>query len=206
MRSVARFFVLQQLIPALVILGLVVPTTGCNQSPTEIVGKVVAGLQDVQEYVQQAKQLAVVYQQLDPPLAQEVGEYAALADQNLASLITIGNNYLAKPSADTYQALLNGVDAFVQSVDQKVLLAAKISNPQTQQKVLTIIALAATGAHIVLGLLEQNANKKQLKAMPKAGMRVSFEEVRPYLDRTYAAAELTKMGYEGDKTLERVGL
>jgi hypothetical protein len=180
---------------------------GCTpQSQAQGVQNVVTQLKNIQPIIKDAENLATVYAQLDPALSAAILEYTKLADDNITSLLKIGNDYLARPSADNYQALLNGVDAFAASIDAKVLEAARISNPQTQQKILMLLALAATIIHIAVGILQQHASAKQLKTMPKLTGRVRFEQIKPYLDRAYARAELARMGYDADAALSAFGM
>jgi hypothetical protein len=190
----------------LVIVLVLLPTAGCSQQ--SVVQQALTVFTAGQQYVAAAQSLAPELQVINPELAKEVAEYADLAGKNLASLIAIANAYLAKPDAQGYQALLNGVDALTASIDQKVLAAAKISNPGSQAKVMAILAVAATSAHVVLGALQAKASKGQVQAMPKIAGRVAPAEIRPYLDRAYADQMLADLGYgqtERHAALEQFG-
>jgi hypothetical protein len=181
-------------------------TTGCNQTPTEIVQSAVNGFTLTKTYVAAAKSMLPQITTLNPELAKEVTEYAALADANLDSLITIGNAWLAAPSGDKYQNLLNGLDALVANVDAKVLAAAKITNTQSQAQVLAGFTIASVVLHGVLVALKNKASSTQIKAIPKVTGRVQFEEIRQYLDREYARQELTAHGVDAGQVFSAIGL
>ena len=177
------------------VLSISLMPIGCTQKPTEVVQQALTVFQAGKQYVAAAQSLAPQLQIINPEIAKEVSEYAALAGQNLDSLIAIAQAYLAKPDAQGYQALLNGVDALTASIDQRVLAAARITNPQSQARVMAILSVAATSAHVILGLLQSKASKGQIQAMPKIAGRASFEEIRPYLDRDYADGLLAGLKY-----------
>lgn len=180
-------------------------TTGCG-SPTEIVQQAVNVFQTGKGFVSSAQALLPELQQLNPALAKEVAEYADFANANLDNLIVAGNAYLAKPSGDKYQNILNAVDALTASIDGKVLAAAKITNPQSQHRVLAILTLASVSSHGILTLLQQRASKAQVKAMPTIAARVTLEQIRPYLDLNYAREQIAARGYDPDKVLTLAGL
>ena len=199
-RVVGSSFVL--LAAALVCMGA---TTGCA-SPTDVVQQAVTVFQTSKGFVATAEALIPELQQINPELAKEVSEYANLAGSNLDNLITAGNAYLAQPSGDKYQNILNGVDALTASVDAKVLAAAKISNPQSQQKVLAVLTIASVTAHAVLTVLQARASRAQLKAVPVISARVTLDQIKPYLNLDYARGEIAKQGYDAHSVLSLAGL
>jgi hypothetical protein len=178
---------------------------GCG-SATDVVKEAVVAFQTGKGFVDTAKALVPELQTVNPELGKEVAEYADLVGANLDSLITAGNAYLAKPSGDKYQNILNAVDALTASVDAKVLAAAKISNPQSQQKVLAVLTVASVSAHAVLTILQARASKAQLKAMPVISARVTLDQIRPYLNINYARSEIAKAGYRPDEVMQLAGL
>lgn len=193
----------QLLALCLVALMCMTMITGCAPgSATTAVQKALTVFNVGKSYVAAAQSLVPELQTINPQLAAEVSEYAALAANNLDSLIAIGNAYLSKPNADGYQALLNGVDALAASIDAKVLAAAKISNPASQAKVMAVLSIAATSIHVTVGLLQQYASSKQLNAMPKIAGRVTFDQIRPYLDRPAAEAQIVAWGASHDQANE----
>lgn len=186
-----------------------VGVTGCSGNQTQAVQKAVGVISQIKDYVDSAQALIPGLQSVDPALAAEVQEYSQLASVNLGNLINIGNAYLQKPSGDQYQVLLNGVDAFAAGIDATTLKAAKISNPNTQQKVLVILGLASTAAHVAVDLLREYATSAQKKAMPAIANRVSFDQIRPYLNPEAARETLAGLGYsqhEIDAAMENAGL
>lgn len=177
----------------------------CNTSPTQAVTNTVQELNNVKNYIGAAKDFATALSQIDPVLAGEINEYAGIANTSVDGLIKIGNAYLAKPDATGYQALLNGVDALVSSVDIELLKAAHIANPQSQSKVLLYLGLVATGLHLINGFLVQKATPAQVRAVP-AKAHVDFNLIRPFLNRRQAAEDLTAMGYRPEPILVSVGM
>jgi hypothetical protein len=178
---------------------------GCG-SATDVVQQAVNVFQTSKSFVDTAKALVPELQQVNPELAKEVDEYADLAGTNLDNLITAGNAYLAKPSGDKYQNILNGVDALTASVDAKVLAAAKISNPQSQQKVLAVLTVASVSAHAVLTILQARASKAQVKAMPVISARVTLDQIKPFLDLPNARSQIANAGYDPKEVMALAGL
>jgi len=155
----------------------------------------------------QASLILQELQQVDPEAAEYFSPFLQKADPALASLIAAADNYIANPGADAYQALLNGVDAFTAQIDQAALGTAGIKNQQSQAKVVGWIAVFSTGLHVTLGILDSYATSKQKKAVPAVSARVSFDQIRPFLNRSYARKELSQMGYTNpDQILTYAGL
>lgn len=163
---------------------------GCNSTPTQAVQNTVKELNAVKNYIAAANTFATALSQVDPSLAAEITKYANVANTAVDKLVQIGNTYLEKPDAQGYQVLLNGVDALVANVDQELLKAAHIANPQSQSKVLLYLGLVATGLHLINGFLVQKASPAQLRAVPPVAARVDFNLIRPYLNRAHAAEDL----------------
>lgn len=177
---------------SIIMIALVMmPLVGCTPAQTtDIVQKVVNVFSIGKQYVAAASSLVPELQQVNPQLAAEVSEYASLAGTNLDNLIAIGNAYLSKPSAAGYQALLNGADALSASIDSKVLAAAKITNPQSQAKIMAILGLASASIHVIVGVLIQNAPKGQVKAMPVITSRVDWKELQPIISASINRSRL----------------
>ncbi|HEX7289468.1 MAG TPA: hypothetical protein VF532_25010 [Candidatus Angelobacter sp.] len=182
--------------------------SGCGTLP-EVVQKVEAGLKVGRTYVAAAQDLVPELQQVNPEIAKEVQEYLALAAPNLENLIKLCDAYLAKPSGDKYQNILNGVDALAAGLDARVLAGARVTNTQSQAKAMAILSLAATSAHVVLGILEQKASKAQLKAMPVIAGRATPAEITPFLDRGQAEQQMVAMGLgraERERAMSAAGM
>ena len=185
-------------------------TTGCTYSQAQVVAavqKVDTGLKIVKGIIPQANLILQELQNVDPEAAEYFAPFLQKADPALDKLIAAADNYIANPGADAYQAILNGVDAFTAQVDQAALATAGIKNPQSQAKVVGWIAVFSTGLHVTMGILDSYATSKQKKAVPAVSARVSFDQIRPFLNRSYAHDELAAMGYSNpDQLLAYAGL
>jgi hypothetical protein len=184
-------------------------TTGCNYSQADVI-KAVQNTESVfktaQTFLPQAQVIANELQQTDPEAAEYVNDLVGIAGPALQKLITASDNYLAVPGDSTYQAILNLADAFVAQIDQDALKFAGIKNPQSQQKATAWIVIFSTGLHVGLGVLEHYATKGQINSMPKVA-HASFDQIRPFLNRSYAHDELAQMGYSNpDQLLAYAGL
>jgi hypothetical protein len=184
--------------------------TGCTYNQAEVVAavqKVDTGLKIAQGILPQANLILQDLQQADPEAAEYFAPFLQKADPALGKLIAAADNYIANPGADAYQALLNGVDAFTAQVDLAALGTAGVKNPQSQAKVVGWIAVFSTGLHVTLGILDSYATSQQKKAVPAVSARVSFDQIRPFLNRSYAHDELAAMGYSNpDQILTYSGL
>jgi hypothetical protein len=185
-------------------------TTGCNYSQADVVNAVQtieAGLKTAQALLPQGNVILQELEQVDPGAIAEYGPFISNAQTLVGKAITASDAYLANPGADAYQALLNAVDAITAQADQQLLASLKIVNPNSQIKVTGWIALFSTGLHVALTVAESYATSKQKKAVPAVTARVPFNQVRPFLNRSYAREELTSMGYKNpDQLLAYAGL
>jgi hypothetical protein len=183
-------------------------TTGCTQAQVvDAMQKVDTGLKIAKGILPQASLISQELQQADPAAAEYFAPLLEKAGPALDKLIAATDAYIANPGSDAYQAVLNGVDAFTAQVDQAALGTAGIKNPQSQAKVIAWIALFSTGLHVTLGILDSYATSKQKKAVPAVSARVTFDQIRPFLNRSYAHDELAQMGYSNpDQVLAYAGL
>ncbi|HZU30674.1 MAG TPA: hypothetical protein VFB79_06135 [Candidatus Angelobacter sp.] len=182
--------------------------TGCTYDQAKVtaaVQNIDNGLRGLQSQIPTANVIIAELQALDPEAAATVQPFVADATSLLPKLITACDTYLQNPGADAYQALLNGIDAFTAQIDQDALKIAQVKNSQSQVKALTAVALFVTGTHVVLGIAKQFATSKQIKAVPTQSARVSFEQIRPFIDRESARKELKGMGYNADAALQAAG-
>jgi hypothetical protein len=128
----------------------------------------------------------------------------------VANALTTGKAYLAKPSGDGYQNLLNAVDALTQTTDKQTLAASRVTNTQSQSKTLAILTVGSIGAHALLTLLEQKATSAQLSKMPAITARVSFDQIKEIfhkqVDKEMVCSELARKGYDPNAVLAQVGL
>lgn len=188
----------------------VVTMTGCSFSQAEVVNavqKVEVGLKTAKAIIPQAHVILQELQSVDPEASEYFANVLSKADPALDKLIAASDAYVQNPGNDSFQALLNGVDAFTAQVDQAALQTVGIKNQQSQAKVVAWIALFSTGLHVTLGILDAYASSKQKKAVPTASAHVSFDQIRPFLDRKYAHDQLAAMGYTNpDEILSYAGL
>jgi hypothetical protein len=178
--------------------------TGCTYNQAQVVAavqKVDTGLKIAKGILPQARLILQELQQIDPEAAEYFSPFLQKADPALDKLIAAADTYIANPGADAYQALLNGVDAFTAQVDQAALGTAGVKNPQSQAKVVGWIAVFSTGLHVTLAILDSYSTNKQKKAVPAVSARVSFDQIRPFLNRSYAREELSAMGYSNPDQL-----
>lgn len=180
---------------------------GCQHPLTvdQVVGIADGYLEGALPFLDQAPAIAADLRLLDPALADQIEKWAPIIRTNAQNAIALGKGYLAAPSGDNYQKLLNAVDALGQTVNQQVLSAAKITNPASQQKVLALLGLVATGIHLSVALLKQHATSSQINNLP-AIARVDFRKVRPYLNRGYAHDQLAAQGFDANAVLASVGM
>lgn len=203
-----KFSILTRILAPLLILSMVL--TGCSYDQAQVtkaVQNVENGLKTVKSLLPQADTIVQELTQADPGTAAQVEPIVKAAGPAIDKLIAACDQYLANPGADQYQAILNGVDAFTAQVDQQALATLKISNPASQQKVSAWIALVSTGLHVTLGIVQNYATSKQVKAMPQTA-KVSAAELRPFINRDYARDQLVAMGYttrQADDAIERSG-
>lgn len=184
--------------------------TGCTYNQAEVVAavqKVDTGLKIARGTLPQANLILQELQVVNPEAAEYFAPFLQKAAPDLDKLIAAAETYIANPGTDAYQALLNGVDAFTSQIDLAALGTNGIKNAQAQAKVVGWIALFSTGLHVTLGILDAYATGKQKKAMLAVSARVSFDQIRPFLNRSYAHDELAQMGYSNpDQLLAYAGL
>lgn len=184
--------------------------TGCTYNQAEVVAavqKVDTGLKIAKGILPQGNLILQELQLVNPEAAEYFAPFLQKAGPDLDKLIAAADSYIANPGTDAYQALLNGVDAFTAQVDVAALGTNGIKNAQAQAKVVGYIALFSTGLHVTLGILDAYATSKQKKAVPAVSARVSFDQIRPLLNRSYARDELTAMGYSNpDQLMAYAGL
>jgi len=194
----------------LLCFALIANTTGCNYNQAEVVKgvqRVETGLKIAKGIIPQAQLIVNQLQQVDADASAAFAPFVAIAEPQLVKAIAACETYIANPGNDAYQAILNAVDAFTAQVDQQALTLSGIKNQQSQAKVVGWIAVFATGLHVTLGIAEAYATSKQKKAVPVLTARVPFDQIRPFLKRDYARAQLTAMGYHNpDQLLSNAGL
>jgi hypothetical protein len=95
--------------------------------------------------------------------------------------------YLANPTASALVQLQVAMVTFQQKVNASLLTAARISNPASQQHVLSSINAVATVVVAMLALVQSASSKAQVARMA-AQSPIKLAAVKPYLDKTQAAA------------------
>jgi hypothetical protein len=95
--------------------------------------------------------------------------------------------YLANPTATALTQLQSAVVTLQQQVNTSLLTAAKITNPTSQQHVLSSINTVATIVAAILALVQSVSTKAQVAQMASQSP-VKLAVVRPYLDERNSAA------------------
>lgn len=202
--------ILAPLMASLMIVLSCLSITGCSYSQAEIssaVSRVENGLKTTEALLPQAQIIQQDLQVVAPDVAEYIAPLLSNAKPALDKLIAACDQYQASPSSNSYQAILNGLDAITAQVDQAALKIAGIKNPNSQQRAATFIALVSTGLHLGLGIAQNYASKKQVQSMNQQQVaRVDFNRVRPLLNRDYAKDQLARMGYsDPERVLEYAG-
>lgn len=113
---------------------------------------------------------------------------AATAGFDAASdlLVAQAKAYLANPNASMLAQLQAAVVTFQQQVNASLLQAARISNPNSQQHVLSAINAVATVVNAILALVVSISSKAQAAQMASQST-IKLATVQPYLDEGKAA-------------------
>jgi hypothetical protein len=119
---------------------------------------------------------------LDPPSALLIAPTLAAVNALSPQLVAAAKTYLANPSQTTIQTLQALITQLQNSVNTALLNAAKITNPQSQQKATTAVNGIATVVNSLLALIESVSSKQQVAAMSQQ-VTVRLAAVRPLLDQ-----------------------
>lgn len=110
----------------------------------------------------------------------------ALAEDGLKALGTVltaaAQSYLTNPNATTLEALQNAVAAMLGQVNQGLLQAARIVNPQSQKLALTLLNGVAAAVNAIVALVEQISSKAAIARMGLK-QRVKLAQVSRLLDQ-----------------------
>ena len=101
-------------------------------------------------------------------------------------LATQARAYLANPNSGTLAQLQTQVVAFQQQVNAALLSAARIVNPQGQQRALVAIQAVATAVIAILALVQSISSKEAVASMA-AQSTVKLAMVEPLIDSGAAA-------------------
>jgi hypothetical protein len=188
---VSKFFVCS------LVVCLALALAAC--SITSVVQKAQSDLQLFQAGLTNAVNLVPTLNQVNPDLGAVVTKLNATAGPLAASALAACATYLAKPSGDNYQNLLNLTDSIVQTVDAQTLAAGHVTNQQSQTQTLATLTVIDLGAHALLSYLESKATAKQIEAVPTpaATTAANFQSVkdlvnRGAVNRNFVEAELAK--------------
>lgn len=119
---------------------------------------------------------------LDPPAAIIVAPTLAAIDALSPQLVAAAKTYLANPNQTTVQLLQALIVQLQNNTNTALLNAAKITNPQSQQRTMTAINGIATVVNSLLALIESVSSKTQVAAMSRDAT-VHLALVRPLLDQ-----------------------
>jgi hypothetical protein len=168
---------------ALIALLLPLPfTTGC--SGITVAQDIVNWTPTLQSAVAVINSTGAV---LDP--ADAAISISATAGFNTASsvLVAQAKAYMATPNASALAQLQTAVVTFQQQVNTSLLSAARITNPNSQQKALTDINAVGTVVSTILALVETVSSRAAVKQMA-AQSAIKLSQVQPYLNRTQAVS------------------
>ncbi|MGA3160081.1 MAG: hypothetical protein ABSC77_02610 [Terracidiphilus sp.] len=168
---------------ALIALLLQLPfVSGC--SGTSVAQDIVNWTPALQSAVASIDSTAALLAPADAPIF-----VAATAGFDAASnlLVAQAKAYLANPTASVLAQLQAAVVGFQQQVNASLLLAAKITNANSQQHVLNAINAVATVVNAILALVTSISSKVAVARMA-AQSHLKLAAVRPYLDEGKAAA------------------
>lgn len=169
------------LISLVLLAGL--PVAGC--SGTSIAQNIVNWTPVVEST---ASTVASVVSSLAPADAVIIG--AALTGFNASAqlLSNQAKTYLANPNATALQQLQAQALAFQQNVNAALLTALKISNPGTQQVVITDLQALVTGLTAIVALIATIKGNTISPAAVAAPVKVA--QILPLIDRDRAIAQI----------------
>lgn len=166
---------------ALVCMSLVfAPVLGCTQQQkVSVAQEIVNWTPALTSAVNTAGGLV---ETLDPPSALIITPTLAAINALSPQLVAAAKTYLANPSQTTIQLLQALITQMQNNVNTALLNAAKITNPQSQQKATTAVNGIATVVNSLLALIESISSKAQVAAMSH-DVTVRLAAVRPLLDK-----------------------
>jgi hypothetical protein len=142
----------------LVTLGM----AGCpSVSITTAVQDIVAYEPTAAALAQEASSLVT---QFDPALQAQATTATNLIITNLANIKTVGNTYLSSPSPTSWASIVNLVNSIVADADSQLLIAARITNPDSQKKATAILGALDLAVHVI----DSYVQKVQPPAVVKA--------------------------------------
>lgn len=166
---------------AILCLSLVfAPIVGCTQQQkVDVAQEIVNWTPALTSAVNTAGGLV---ETLDPPSALIITPTLAAINALSPQLVAAAKTYLANPSQTTVQLMQALIVQLQNNVNTALLSAAKITNPQSQQKATTAINGIATVVNSLLALIEGVSSKTQVAAMSQQ-VTVRLAQVRLLLDQ-----------------------
>jgi len=174
------------------VLTAAVPTVGCNSQ--SIAQQIVTWTPTIVSAADVVAQSVAV---LDPQDAAVVAGSVAGFNAGANLISTQAAAYLASPSQNTLQALQTQVTTFQQTVNTAILQAARIVNPNSQQKLLLEIQAVAVGVNAVLALI---ISIKGSTAAPASATTIKISQIVPYMDRQLTVQMVAKHYRESELT------
>ncbi len=194
---------LRSLVAVVLVAALIVLPVSCTPGQiTKAVDAVKSFAQGVQANLPGANALLADLKVINPEAASYLQPIADQAPAALQKVVAACDAYSALPGSDTYQSILNIVDAFTGQIDQAALKIAGIKNKNSQDKAVAFIAIFSTAAHLALTLLRNHASGTQINAVPKTP-QVAMRQMREFIDRDRARQLLTAAGYGNADALLR---
>jgi hypothetical protein len=167
-----------------ILISGTLPTVGCTKA--SVAQNIVNWTPSLESAVATVDSTASL---LDPADAAIFTAATVSFDAGSNLLATQAKAYLANPAAGTLAQLQAQIVVLQQQVNSALLSAAKISNPNSQQHVLTSIQAVATIVTAILALV-QSVSSKTAVAQMAAQSNVKLAAVEPYLDRGAAARQV----------------
>jgi len=176
-----------------ILVGGSMPMAGCSKQ--SVAQDIVNWTPSLQSAVATVNSTAAI---LDPVNAVIFAAATAGFDAASKLLIAQAKAYLANPSEGMLAQLQAQVVALQQQVNTALLQAARITNTNSQQHVLTAIQAVSTIVVAMLGLVQQVSSKTAVAQMA-AESQVKLAAVDRYLDREAAARMVA--GHYGEPVL-----
>lgn len=163
---------------SLTLLGTM-PVVGCTQAQRVSVAQEIVNWTPV--FISTADTVNAAIEALDPATVAILGPMTLAINTFGPEFEKAAQAYLANPSQTNLQVIQALIVQIQQDTNSALLAAAKITNPTSQATATKNVNLIATIANTLLALVQSISTKTQVAAM--AGqVRVTFAQVRPYLD------------------------
>lgn len=169
-------------------------TSAQRQEVKTVVGEIGQEIPKVLPLVNTAALIATVVMPAEGPLIQGVTNSVNVG---LVELSALCDAYSKAPSDSVWASIQAAVTQLVNTGAEGLLDAARITDPDTRQRVTLALGTMQTALLLIDGLVQQAQTKQQLQA--SAALRTfRLQQVRPYLDQEMVARET---GYSFDQVM-----